>query len=1022
MLQFRGKYAYLLCIVLPVLSGCFNQRETVSFSSAEVAIPVVLETDAPVDVPLYTNQQLVELTGTCSGSKLSLKSSQGSLTSPNCADGKWKLSLAGLAEGEHRVSITATDLYNNQSVRTVTLVVDRIPPVLSSAESPYLRTGASVSVAGSCATDVVSISSNLGTWVDRDCSDGTWALGLTDLTVGTHALSLSAVDRASNASQLNVSVIRFTGPYLAITAPGSGQDMATNQSPQTISGLCANVTELIASAGALSSENCSSNGTWSLGSGALNIGINTFTLTARDALGSESIKTITVTYDTTPPVLAITAPNGGANFATDEPTQTLSGTCGVDVMLLTASAGSLTNNCASAGTWSLNSGALSNGPNTFTVTARDAAGNFVSRSLTITSSYVLPSVAISFPNGGANYSTYKNFVILKGSCGATTDSITATIGHMSDDCGNGKWELWSDNLVQGANVIGISAKDAFGAAATASVTITRLAEVTDPLFQHSWHLSNTGQNNFAFIAAKAGEDMNVLPVYDEKFLGNGVIVAVSDSGLELAHEDLADNIYPGSRNYVSNPVAPFLGDPTDKSSSSTGDHGTSVAGLIAASKGNGKGSHGVAPNAYLVGYNFLSSAQSTAMLADQATGDVDIVNQSWGYGPASNCGNTPVIPPNATYTLTTRDGASGVLRDGKPIMYVKAAGNEYSSSYTVATKCGLNVPANYDPGNNYPWKIVVGAVNSDGVRASYSSVGSSVWISGFGGEYGYTENPVDHSRYSDPLSHPAMMTIDQTGCTVGSAGSNFWASLTNIEKRFIPDFMRMDYPNRAGTSNHPQNVNCAYTSQFNGTSAAAPTVSGVVALMLQAQPDLSVRDIKHILANTAVKANPTDPSWVTNQAGYKFSNRYGFGVVDAQAAVNMAKTYVSNLGAGNWASPVAASLNQAVAITDNSGTGAQSTIAVGANITVEQVRIRVSASHAHTGDLGVKLRSPSGTTSVLWDARSALNGTVNWTNFTLLSNAFYGESSQGDWQLEVFDSAAGTAGTLTSWSIEVYGR
>ena len=80
--------------------------------------------------------------------------------------------------------------------------------------------------------------------------------------------------------------------------------------------------------------------------------------------------------------------------------------------------------------------------------------------------------------------------------------------------------------------------------------------------------------------------------------------------------------------------------------------------------------------------------------------------------------------------------------------------------------------------------------------------------------------------------------------------------------------------------------NC--TDDFGGTSSAAPTVAGVVALMLEANPLLGWRDVQHILIRTAEQNDAGDPSWITNAAGLRNSNIYGFGRVDAERAVTVA--------------------------------------------------------------------------------------------------------------------------------------
>ena len=95
---------------------------------------------------------------------------------------------------------------------------------------------------------------------------------------------------------------------------------------------------------------------------------------------------------------------------------------------------------------------------------------------------------------------------------------------------------------------------------------------TDPLYKYQWHLDNTEQSNFASTTGTLGDDLNVDSVINSGYTGSGVIINVVDEGLELAHEDLADNIVPGSYDLVDNDT-----DPTN--SGRPVDHGTSVAGI-----------------------------------------------------------------------------------------------------------------------------------------------------------------------------------------------------------------------------------------------------------------------------------------------------------------------------------------------------------------------------------------------------------------------------------------------------------
>jgi hypothetical protein len=80
----------------------------------------------------------------------------------------------------------------------------------------------------------------------------------------------------------------------------------------------------------------------------------------------------------------------------------------------------------------------------------------------------------------------------------------------------------------------------------------------DPLRKYQWHIQNTGQTNFATNPGIAGNDINQTQTIQSGITGSGVKVAVSDSGVEIAHEDLSANIIGGaSKNY--NLSSPYIG-------------------------------------------------------------------------------------------------------------------------------------------------------------------------------------------------------------------------------------------------------------------------------------------------------------------------------------------------------------------------------------------------------------------------------------------------------------------------------
>jgi subtilisin family serine protease len=516
----------------------------------------------------------------------------------------------------------------------------------------------------------------------------------------------------------------------------------------------------------------------------------------------------------------------------------------------------------------------------------------------------------------------------------------------------------------------------------------------DSLFSEQWHLINTGQSSFSSGIAISGKDINYQTTVSDGYTGNGIYILLSDDGIDSSHEDLSANFdSTRSRDYTQS--APYTGIGAHKSA---GDiHGTPVAGIMAAAGFNNTGVRGISHKAKIASANLtsLSVIQTTAKFVDQANTTADIVNQSWGST------QDLIYNINATY-LAQLQSATTSGRSSKGTIFVQSAGNDYSLD--IGSSIYRTGNSNFDGYKSTPYGIVVAALDASDVATSRSSPGSNLWISAYGGGDGDTS--------------PAIVTTDRSGCTEGLSTS---FSIINLFEN--------------GTDS--KNSSCNYTSTMNGTSAAAPMISGVIALILEANSSLTWRDIKHILASSATQVNAAignienpniaspaghtwEQGWITNSAGYKFHNRFGFGKINTDAAVALAKTYSTNLG--TFSTNQTDSGTIAVAITDNSSVGNTSTITVATSKTIEAIQLSVSVTHANAGDIGIELTSPSGTKSILKNVNDSLSGISNLSSAIFLSNAFYGENSAGIWTLKVLDGAVGSTGTLTNWKLSIYGN
>ncbi len=295
---------------------------------------------------------------------------------------------------------------------------------------------------------------------------------------------------------------------------------------------------------------------------------------------------------------------------------------------------------------------------------------------------------------------------------------------------------------------------------------------------------------------------------DYGFKGDGVGVAVLDTGVDGTHGDLeypsqtVANVKILGAQYVAGQDLDGLELPAQymedvPNSDTTGGHGTHVAGIIGAS-GNASGGYyqGVAPEADLIG---LGAGEGIAILtalagfdwilANQAEYNIRVVNCSWG--PDAHTRFDPSDPVNVATRLVHDAGITVVFAAGN-----SGASTDTLNAYSVA-----------------PWVIGVAAGEKDGKTVAFFS---SRGIPG------------------DDLYHP---TLTAPGYLIVSDRASTGATTSATTTAIDPIFIRAEH--------------LPYYTTASGTSMAAPHVAGAIALLLQANPTLTPDVIKRILVNTA---------------------------------------------------------------------------------------------------------------------------------------------------------------------------
>ena len=217
--------------------------------------------------------------------------------------------------------------------------------------------------------------------------------------------------------------------------------------------------------------------------------------------------------DTTGPTVAITAPTTGATYTTNASALTLAGTAADNVgvtQVTWASSGGGSGTATGTTSWTAAGVGLQAGANNVvTVTARDAAGNTGTATLTVTYDPTAPTVSITAPTAGGTYTTSTSPLPLGGTAGdnigVTQVSWVNNRGGSGTASGTTGWAVAGVVLQPGANVLTVTARDAAGNTATAAMTVTYTApDTTAPTIAISTPTSGAAYTTTASAVTLAG--------------------------------------------------------------------------------------------------------------------------------------------------------------------------------------------------------------------------------------------------------------------------------------------------------------------------------------------------------------------------------------------------------------------------------------------------------------------------------------------------------------------------------------
>jgi subtilisin-like proprotein convertase family protein/subtilisin family serine protease len=395
--------------------------------------------------------------------------------------------------------------------------------------------------------------------------------------------------------------------------------------------------------------------------------------------------------------------------------------------------------------------------------------------------------------------------------------------------------------------------------------------------------------------------------------------------------------------------------------SSEDNHGTPVAGIAAATGNNNLDVTGAAFGANLSAQKIPLGTSGCVTYNDYHRGQVLSYYNDITDIFSNSWGPVYYYSQSVgPFTIAALEDDVQNGRGGLGNIIVFAAGN------------GLTEGSNSNSGDlaNSRYTIAVSALTDAGKQTYYSEPGTNILVAAYAGEYG----------------QPRLTTTDRTGSDGSSSGDT--------------------------------------TDTMDGTSAATPLVSGIIALMLEANENLTWRDVQHILVNSARKNDDTDTSWVINGAGHDVSEKYGFGVIDAGAAVDMALTWTtvgteiaSTYGPVSPSSAVVDPTSLCSMATTSSSTDSDSdgykdeecTFALPAGGTLE---LALRLPDVYANEVGVKLTDPSGAQEIfshgtftnipglISNRYQSYNNSLRYGNITQLGTY----TAAGTYTLQIYDS------------------
>lgn len=386
----------------------------------------------------------------------------------------------------------------------------------------------------------------------------------------------------------------------------------------------------------------------------------------------------------------------------------------------------------------------------------------------------------------------------------------------------------------------------------------------DIYFDKQWYLHNTGQIVNDGVGGTLDADMDVAEAWDITRGDSNIVTAIIDWGVTSDHPDL-----PNSRQVRlpgGNLTAKYdtLLDPNNLSPS-VHSHGDNCAGIIGATQDNLIGISGIAPFTKIMPIKLgfampITILSDVILFADSNNAQIMSLSFTWG--------SLPYASVETAIDLAFRNDR---------LIFAALGNNRGSNQYSLVSTFNIDSGMVEYPANSPTVGVIaVGASTINNQVALYSPISKNVDI------VAPSSNSVSDAgyRFSSAANDINIWTTDYPDTNLMPGNSNPYG------------YTDSSVPIGEILPNYGSN-NLAFTGRFGGTSAAAPMVAGVSALVLTVNNCLTNTQVKDILFSTADKSGGYNYNWSSAKSGH--SKEFGYGKVNAHKAVLAAQAMQSSI-------------------------------------------------------------------------------------------------------------------------------